>query len=62
MNGKGINFDTGFADAAARAAGRSTRDPFDLDVVEREMRVIREDLHCTGRTPMRTSTWPVAAW
>lgn len=48
MNGKGINFDTGFADAAARAAGRSTREPFDLDVVEREMRVIREDLHCTA--------------
>ncbi|MEV5411937.1 hypothetical protein AB0K60_24250 [Thermopolyspora sp. NPDC052614] len=48
MRGKGINFDTGFADAFAREAGWSTREPFDPTVVEREMRIIREDLHCTA--------------
>ncbi|GAA0420429.1 hypothetical protein Acor_30390 [Acrocarpospora corrugata] len=48
MRAKGINFDTGFADSYARRAGWSTREPFDPTVVEREMRVIREDLHCTA--------------
>ncbi|MFI1197418.1 hypothetical protein ACH4T9_29745 [Micromonospora sp. NPDC020750] len=43
MRGKGITYDTGFVDA-----GESTREPFDPDVVRREMRVIREDLHCTA--------------
>ena len=43
MRGKGINFDTGFL-----SAGTTTREPFDLEVVRREMRVIRDDLHCTA--------------
>src|SRR6266567_7999416 len=43
MRGKGINFDTGFLNA-----GTSTREPFDPEVVRREMRVIRDDLHCTA--------------
>ena len=43
MRGKGINYDTGFFNG-----GTSTHEPFDADVVRREMRVIREDLHCTA--------------
>ena len=43
MRGKGINFDTGFI-----SAGTTTREPFDPEVVRREMRVIRDDLHCTA--------------
>ena len=43
MRWKGINYDTGFL-----SAGTSTHEPFDPDVVRREMRVIREDLHCTA--------------
>jgi hypothetical protein len=43
LRGKGINFDTGFL-----SAGTSTREPFDPEVVRREMRIIREDLHCTA--------------
>lgn len=43
MRGKGINFDTGFFNA-----GASTREPFDPEVVRREMRIIRDDLHCTA--------------
>lgn len=43
MRVKGINYDTGFL-----SAGTSTHEPFDPDVVRREMRVIRDDLHCTG--------------
>jgi hypothetical protein len=48
MRGKGINYDTGFTSATMRAAGVSTHEPFDADVVAREMRIIREDLHCTA--------------
>lgn len=53
MRGKGINFDTGFLSRRT-----STREPFDADVVRREMRIIREDLHCnsvriTGGDPDR---------
>lgn len=53
MRGKGINFDTGFLSAST-----STREPFDAEVVRREMRVIRDDLHCnavrvTGGDPER---------
>jgi hypothetical protein len=53
MRGKGITYDTGFLNA-----GVSTREPFDPEVVKREMRVIREDLHCnavrvTGGDPDR---------
>ena len=53
MRGKGITFDTGFF-----SAGTSTREPFEPDVVRREMRVIHDDLHCnvvriTGGDPDR---------
>jgi hypothetical protein len=53
MRGNGISYDTGFINA-----GVSTHEPFDPDVVKREMRVIREDLHCnavrvTGGDPDR---------
>jgi hypothetical protein len=43
MRVKGINYDTGFL-----SAGTSTHEPFDPDVVRREMRIIRDDLHCTA--------------
>src|SRR6266496_1871158 len=43
MRGKGITFDTGFL-----SAGTSTREPFDPEVVRREMRVIRDDLNCNA--------------
>jgi len=43
METKGINFDTGFLNK-----GTSTREPFDPDVVRREMQIIRDDLHCTA--------------
>ncbi|WP_407554679.1 hypothetical protein QOM21_33075 [Streptomyces sp. Pv4-95] len=43
MRGKGIHYDTGtFPD------GGTSRPVFDLGVVEREIRVIAEDLHCTA--------------
>jgi hypothetical protein len=43
MRVKGINYDTGFL-----SAGSSTHEPFEPDRVRREMRIIREDLHCTA--------------
>jgi hypothetical protein len=43
MQVKGINFDTGFL-----SAGTTTREPFEPAVVQREMQVIREELHCTA--------------
>ena len=43
MRGKGVTYDTGFL-----SAGTSTREPFDPEVVQREMRVIRDDLHCNA--------------
>ena len=43
MRAKGINYDTGFV-----SAGTTTHEPFDPDVVRREMRVIHDDLHCTA--------------
>src|SRR5262249_10162653 len=53
MRGKGITYDTGFINA-----GSSTHEPFDPEVVKREMRVIHDDLHCntvrvTGGAPDR---------
>lgn len=53
MRGKGITYDTGF-----RSAGTSTREPFDPEIVRREMRIIRDELHCnavrvTGAYPDR---------
>lgn len=43
MRGKGINYDTGLL-----SAGTSTHEPFDPALVRREMRIIRDDLHCTA--------------
>src|SRR5262245_6205464 len=43
MRTRGINYDTGFFNA-----GISTHEPFDPDVVRRDMQVIRNDLHCTA--------------
>lgn len=43
MRGKGITYDTGFL-----TAGGSTHEPFIPRVVQREMRVIRDDLHCNA--------------
>jgi hypothetical protein len=43
MRAKGINYDTGFFNGRT-----TTHEPFDPTVVSREMRVIREDLHCTA--------------
>jgi hypothetical protein len=43
MRGKGICYDTGFFNR-----GVSTHEPFDPEVVGRELRIIREDLHCTA--------------
>jgi hypothetical protein len=53
MRFKGINYDTGFI-----SAGTTTREPFDPDVVRREMEIIHHDLHCdavriTGGYPER---------
>ncbi|GAB1823398.1 hypothetical protein [Herbidospora sp. RD11066] len=66
MNVKGINYDTGFADVHARAAGRSTHEPFDPAVVAAEMRVIRHELRCdavrvSGQHPERLKTAATAA-
>src|SRR6476620_3953594 len=43
MRAKGINYDTGFINK-----GVSSREPFDITVVKRELRIIRDDLHCTA--------------
>ncbi|HEX9068178.1 MAG TPA: hypothetical protein VF807_05370 [Ktedonobacterales bacterium] len=43
MRGKGITYDTGFL-----SAGSSTHEPFNPDIVQREMRIIRDDLHCSA--------------
>jgi hypothetical protein len=43
MRGKGISYDTGFI-----LNGRSSREPFDPEVVRRELRIIRDDLHCNA--------------
>jgi hypothetical protein len=53
MRFKGINYDTGFI-----SAGTTTREPFDPNVVKREMQIIHDDLHCnavrvTGGHPER---------
>ncbi len=56
MRARGINYDTGFL-----PGGRLSRTDFDPRVVEAEMRVIAEELHCTavrisGGDPDRLST------
>jgi hypothetical protein len=43
MRAKGINYDTGFINK-----GTSSREPFDVAVVTREMQIIRDDLHCNA--------------
>ncbi len=43
MRAKGISYDTGFV-----LNGEISRERFDPDVVERELRIIRDDLHCTA--------------
>ena len=55
MRGRGITYDTGFFRSASSA---STREPFDPEVVGRELRVIGEEPHCnavrvTGGDPDR---------
>jgi hypothetical protein len=53
MRIRGINYDTGFI-----SAGTTTREPFDPQIVKRELQIIRDDLHCnavrvTGGHPER---------
>ncbi len=43
MRAKGITYDTGFLNG-----GVSTHPSFDLATVREDMRVIREELHCTA--------------
>jgi len=43
MRGKGISYDTGFINK-----GVSSREPFDIEVVTRELHIIRDDLHCNA--------------
>ncbi|MEU0568882.1 hypothetical protein ABZ297_26375 [Nonomuraea sp. NPDC005983] len=43
MRAKGISYDTGFV-----KNGAISRKRFDPDMVERELRIIRDDLHCTA--------------
>jgi hypothetical protein len=43
MRGNGISYDTGFI-----SNGRNAREPFDPEVVKRELRIIRDDLHCNA--------------
>jgi hypothetical protein len=43
MRGNGISYDTGFI-----RNGVSSREPFDPQVVKRELRIIRDDLHCNA--------------
>ena len=58
MRAKGISYDTGFI-----SNGRNAREPFDPEVVRRELQIIRDDLHCDavrvmGGDPER----PISAW
>jgi hypothetical protein len=43
LRGKGINYDTGVS-----PGGKSSRECFDPDVVQREMQIIAGDLHCNA--------------
>ncbi|WP_205718452.1 hypothetical protein [Actinomadura sp. WMMA1423] len=45
LRGRGVHYDTGFFQAGLEP---STHEPFDPKLVEREMRVIRQDLHCNA--------------
>jgi hypothetical protein len=43
MRGRGISYDTGFVRNQVRP-----RQPFDPEVVRRELQIIRDDLHCNA--------------
>src|SRR4051794_23026082 len=43
MRAKGISYDTGFINK-----GVSSREPFDIAVVKRELQIIHDDLHCNA--------------
>jgi hypothetical protein len=43
MRGRGISYDTGFV-----RNGATSLEPFEAEVVERELRIIRDDLHCNA--------------
>ncbi|MER6666386.1 hypothetical protein ABT256_17730 [Amycolatopsis japonica] len=43
MRAKGIAYDTGFV-----RGGENSRENFDLDLVKRELAIIRDDLHCNA--------------
>ena len=43
LRGNGITYDTGFFNA-----GVSTHEPFEPDLVKREMHIIHDDLHCNA--------------
>jgi hypothetical protein len=43
VRGKGITYDTGFVHR-----GANSRKRFDPELVERELRIIRDDMHCTA--------------
>jgi hypothetical protein len=43
MRAKGIIYDTGFINN-----GVSSREPFDIEVVKRELQIIHDDLHCNA--------------
>lgn len=43
MRAKGIAYDTGFV-----RGGETSRETFDLDLVKRELAIIRDDLHCNA--------------
>jgi hypothetical protein len=43
LRGRGISYDTGFVNA-----GTTTHEPFDPEVVKREMRLIRKELNCNA--------------
>ncbi|MEV0838844.1 hypothetical protein AB0I55_04730 [Actinocatenispora sera] len=45
MRTKGICYDTGFLDPHDQT---TSREPFDPDLVRRELTIIRDDLHCTA--------------
>ncbi|GAA2731176.1 hypothetical protein [Actinocorallia aurantiaca] len=56
MRAHGLTYDTGFP-----SAGTTTHEPYDPDAVRREMKVIRDELHCdavrvTGGDPDRLET------
>ncbi len=44
MKYKGINYDTG----TTTTTGRITREHFDLDIVEKEIKIIKNELHCNA--------------